>query len=334
MPHAASRTETPKDGGGDRKRFGRDNDAPDQPTDLPKEAFPAILKRTVKQFSDDQLTTWAAALTYFGVLSLFPMMLALVSVLGVIGPSATQPLLDNLSSVAPGPAKDILTNVLNNLQSNQGGSTIALIIGLAAAIWSASGYISAFMDASNNVWDVPEGRPIWKKIPVRLGVTVILLILLTVTGLAVVFTGPVAEKVGNIFGLGSTFVTVWGIAKWPILLVIVSFMISLLYWACPNVKQPGFPWISPGGLLAVVLWIAASALFALYVAQFSSYNKTYGSLGGVIVFLTWLWITNIIILLGAEFNSEMERSKAIHEGHPPDKEPYLPLRDDRKLKQN
>src|SRR3954463_12041128 len=307
-------------------------DAPDDPTDLPRSSWPAILKRTLKQFSDDQLTTWAAALTYFGVLSLFPMLLALVSLLGVIGPSAIQPLLDNLGSVAPGPAKDILTNVLNSLQSNKGGSTVALIIGLAAAIWSASGYIGAFMDASNNVWDVAEGRPIWKKLPVRLGVTVVLLVLLTATALAVVFTGPVAQKVGDIIGLGSTFVDVWGIVKWPVLLVVVSFMISLLYWACPNVKQPGFPWVTPGGLLAVVLWIVASAIFALYVANFSSYNKTYGSLGGVIVFLTWLWITNIIVLLGAEFNSEMERSKAIQQGHPPDKEPYLPLRDDRKLK--
>jgi membrane protein len=304
--------------------------APAQPTDLPKEAFPRILKRTFKQFGEDQLTTWAAALTYFGVLSLFPMLLALVSVLGVIGPSATQPLLDNLNSLAPGPARDILENVLNSLSTNQGGSTIALIIGLAAAIWSASGYIGAFMDASNNVWDVPEGRPIWKKIPVRLAITVVLLVLLTITALAVVFTGPVAGKAGDIIGLGDTFVTVWGIAKWPVLLLIVSFMISLLYWACPNVRQPGFPWVTPGGLLAVVLWLIASALFALYVANFSNYNKTYGSLGGVIVFLTWLWITNIIVLLGAELNAEMERSRAIRGGHPPDREPFLPLRDEPK----
>src|SRR3954462_11992061 len=191
-------------------------DTPDQPTDIPKDSWPTILKRTLKQFSEDQLTTWAAALTYFGVLSLFPMMLALVSVLGVIGPSATQPLLDNLSTVAPGPAKDILTNVLTSLQSNKGGSTVALIIGIAAAIWSASGYISAFMDASNNVWDVPEGRPIWKKIPVRLAVPVVLLILLTITSLAIVFTGPLAQKLGDLIGLGSTFVTVWSIVKWPI----------------------------------------------------------------------------------------------------------------------
>jgi membrane protein len=325
MAQAASRTERPTNGNGNSRE-----DSPDSPTDIPKDSWPTILKRTFKQFGEDKLTTWAAALTYFGILSLFPMLLALVSVLGVIGPSAIQPLLDNLSTVAPGPAKDILTNVLNSLQSNKGGSTVALIIGLAAAIWSASGYIGAFMDAANNVWDAPEGRPIWKKIPVRLAVTIVLLILLTVTALAIVFTGPVAKQVGDIIGLGSTFVQVWSIVKWPILLLIVSFMISLLYWACPNVKQPGFPWVTPGGLLAVVLWIIASALFAFYVSNFSSYNKTYGSLGGVIVFLTWLWITNIIILLGAEFNSEMERSKAIHEGHPPDKEPFLPLRDEPK----
>ena len=323
MARAAEKTERATDGNGKQE-------VPEQPTDLPKEAFPAILKRTFKQFGEDQLTTWAAALTYFGVLSLFPMLLALVSVLGVIGPSATQPLLDNLSSVAPGPAKDILTNVLTSLESNQGGSTVALLIGLAAAIWAASGYIGAFMDASNNVWDAPEGRPIWKKIPVRLAITVVLLILLTITALAVVFTGPVAKEIGDIIGLGDTFVSVWGIAKWPILLLMVSFMISLLYWACPNVKQPGFPWVTPGGLLAVVLWLVASALFAFYVAAFSSYNKTYGSLGGVIVFLTWLWITNIIVLLGAELNSEMERSRAIRDGHPADEEPYLPLRDEPK----
>src|SRR3954463_12657921 len=256
-------------------------DAPDKPTDLPKQSWPSILKRTFKQFSEDQLTTWAAALTYFGVLSLFPMMLALVSVLGVIGPSATQPLLDNLGSVAPGPAKDILTNVLTSLESNKGGSTIALIIGLAAAIWSASGYIGAFMDASNNVWDVPEGRPIWKKLPLRIALTVLLLTLITIGALIVVLTGPLAESIGNLFGLGSTFLDVWAIAKWPVLALLVSFMISLLYWLAPNVKQPGFPWVTPGGILAVVLWVVASVIFAFYVSHFASYNKTYGSLGGV-----------------------------------------------------
>src|SRR4051812_14591510 len=306
----------------------RERDAPDNPTDLPKQSWPQTLKRTGKQFGEDKLSIWAAALTYYAILSIFPALLALVSILGLIGPSATQPLLDNLSSVAPGPAKDILTNVLKSLGSAKGSSGLAFIIGLGAAIWSASGYIGAFMDAANNVWDAPEGRPIWKRVPLRLVVTVVMLILLAASALAVVLTGPLARSVGDVVGLGSTFVTVWGIAKWPLLLLVVSFMISLLYWAGPNVKQPGFPWITPGGVLAVILWIIASALFAFYVANFASYNKTYGSLGGVIVFLVWLWITNLIILLGAEFNAEMERSRQIAGGHPPDKEPYLPLRDD------
>jgi membrane protein len=304
----------------------READAPDNPAELPKRSWPQTLKRTGKQFSEDKLTTWAAALTYYGVLSIFPALLALVSILGLIGKSATQPLLNNLNSVAPGPVKNILSSSLHGLST--GSSTLAFIIGLALAIWSASGYIGAFMDAANAVWDAPEGRPIWKRIPVRLGVTVVLLILLAASALAVVLTGPLAKSVGDIIGLGSTFVTVWDIAKWPVLLIVVSLMISLLYWATPNVKQPGFPWISPGGVLAVVLWIIASALFAFYVANFASYNKTYGSLGGIIVFLVWLWITNIIILLGAEFNAEMERTRQIAGGHPEGKEPYLPLRDE------
>jgi membrane protein len=306
----------------------REAEAPDNPTELPRRSWPQTLKRTGKQFSEDKLTTWAAALTYYAVLSIFPALLALVSILGLIGQSATQPLIDNLSSVAPGPAKDILTSSLHGLNSAQGASTLAFVIGLVAAIWSASGYIGAFMDAANTVWDAPEGRPIWKRIPLRLAVTCVLLLLLAASALAVVLTGPLARSVGNIIGLGSTFVTVWDIAKWPVLVLVVSFMISLLYWAGPNVKQPGFPWITPGGLLAVLLWLVASALFALYVASFASYNKTYGSLGGIIVFLIWLWITNLIILLGAEFNAEMERSRQIAGGHPVDKEPYLPLRDE------
>jgi membrane protein len=303
---------------------------PESPEDLRKPTWWGVLKRTVREFREDNLTDWAAALTYYGILAIFPALLALVSVLGLVGDSATQPLIDNLGAVAPGPAKDILTSALGNLQKSQSGSGLALVIGLVAAIWSASGYIGAFMDAANSVWDVPEGRPFWKKVPLRLGVTVVLLLLLTISALAVVFTGPLADKVGGLIGLGSTFVSVWDIAKWPVLVLIVSFMISLLYWAGPNAKQPGFPWVTIGGVFAVVLWIIASALFAFYVANFSSYNKTYGSLGGVIVFLTWLWITNIVILLGAELNAELQRSRVIQGGHPADKEPFLPLRSEPK----
>jgi len=321
----------------EEQRFARngadERRAPDDVTDLPKESWKGVLKRAMREFSDDNVTDWAAALTYYGVLSIFPMLLALISLLGLFGQSATQPLLDNISGVAPGPAKDIVTQAIQNLQKSQGAAGILFFVGLAAALWSASGYVGAFMRASNDIWDVEEGRPAWKTIPLRLGVTALLLVLLTISALAVVLTGPLAKSIGDIVGLGSTAVMVWDIAKWPVLILLVSFMIALLYYAAPNVKHPKFQWVSPGSILAVLLWIAASALFAFYVAQFSSYNKTYGALGGVIVFLTWLWITNNVILLGAEVNAEIERGRQIQAGlRPENKEPFLEPRDTRKMK--
>jgi len=309
--------------------------APDDVTDLRKESFKGVLKRAWREFSDDKITDWAAALTYYGILSIFPMLLALVSLLGLFGQSATQPLLENISTVAPGPAKDIVTNAITNLQKSQGSAGGMFFVGLALALWSASGYVGAFMRASNDIWDVEEGRPAWKTIPLRVGVTGLLLVLLTISALAVVLTGPLAKSIGDIIGLGSTAVTAWDIAKWPVLILVVSFMIALLYYAAPNVKHPKFQWVSPGSLLAVFCWIVASALFAFYVANFSSYSKTYGALGGVIVFLTWLWITNNVILLGAEVNAELERGRQIQGGmRPQDKEPFLEPRDTRKMKGN
>ena len=205
-----------------------------------------------------------------------------------------------------------------------------LIIGLLVALWSASGYISAFMRASNVVWDVEEGRPIWKTVPIRVGVTIITVILLTVSALAVILTGGLARQVGNLVGLGSTAVTVFDIAKWPVMLLIVSVILAILYYMGPNVRQPGIRWVSPGSVLAVIAWLVASAAFAFYVANFSSYNKTYGALGGVIAFLVWLWITNVVILLGAELNAELERGRLLEAGLPADREPYLPPRDEPK----
>ena len=233
-----------------------------------------VLKRTFKEFKEDNLTDWAAALTYYGVLSIFPLLLVLVSLLGLFGQSATQPLIDNVGKLAPGPAKDIVTSAIQNLQKSQGAAGVLLIVGLVGALWSASGYIAAFMRACNAIWDVEEGRPIWKTIPLRLSVTLLTVVLLAVMALAVVLTGPLAEQVGNVVGLGGTAVTIWDIAKWPVLILIVSFLFAFLYWAAPNVRHPKFRWVSPGGLVAVLLWIAASAAFAFYVANFGSYNKT------------------------------------------------------------
>ena len=287
----------------------------------------ATLKRTVKEFSDDNLTHWAAALTYYGVLSIFPALLATVSILGLIGSSAIQPLLDNLSSVAPGPAKEILTSALQGLQQS-GSSGLLFVVALGGALWSASGYISAFMDASNAIYDIEEGRPIWKKLPLRIAVTVLMVILLAAGAVAVVLTGPIAEQAGSLFGVGDSALAAWDIAKWPVLVLIVSFMLAVLYYATPNVRQPGLKTVLPGGVLAVILWILVSVAFAFYVANFGSYNKTYGAFGGVIVFLVWLWLTNLAILLGAEFNAERARGRNIAAGHAASEEPYLPPRDE------
>jgi membrane protein len=312
------------------ERFSREH-AAEGPTDLTRRSWWGVLKRSVREFKDDNLTDWAAALTYYGILSIFPALLVLVSVLGLIGSSATQPLIDNLGEVAPGPAQEIATSAINNLQGSQGAAGVIFIVGLVGALWSASGYVAAFMRASNRIYDIDEGRPIWKTVPTRVVLTLVLLLLLALSAVAVTLTGGLAKEVGGVLGLSDTAITVWNIAKWPVLLLVVSFMFALLYWAAPNVKHPGFRWVTPGGVLAVVGWVIASLAFALYVANFGSYNKTYGALAGPIVFLVWLWISNIMVLLGAEVNAELQRGRAIEAGHPEHEEPFVEPRDTRKM---
>jgi len=308
-------------------------DGPAKPTDFDKASWWAAGKRTVKQAGNDKITTWAAALTYYAILSIFPGLLVLISVLRLSGQSMTQKVLDNLTALAPGPARTVLTTAIQNLQQGQESTAgLVAIVGVATALWSASGYIGAFMDAANSIFDVPEGRPAWKKLPIRLGITVLAGTLVAAAALAVVLTGNLAERLGRLVGLGSGFVQAWNILKWPVLVILVGLLLAVLYWAAPNAKQQGFRWTTPGSMLAVVIWVAASAGFAIYVTNFSSYNKVYGSLAVVIIFLIWLWITNIAVLLGAEFDAELQRGRAIEAGHDPDREPYLELRDTSKLK--
>jgi len=299
---------------------------PDKPTDLSKRSWKNTFKRTVKEFKEDDLTDWAAALTYYSVLSIFPALIVLVSLLGLIGESATQPLLDNLGAVTPGPAREIFTNAVVGIQSGKGASGVALAVGIAGALWTASGYIGAFIRASNAIYEKEEGRPFWKLRPLQLLLTMALILLLSVVSLALIVTGPLAEAVGNVVGAGDATVTAWEIGKWPVLLAIVMVMFAVLYYAAPNVKQPKFRWVSVGGVIGVVIWILASAAFAFYVANFGSYNKTYGTLGGVISFLVWLWITNIAVLFGAEFDAELERERELAHGLPAEEEIQLPPR--------
>src|SRR5438067_5313082 len=305
---------------------------PGKLTELDRRSWLGVLRRVLKEYKRDNLSDWAAALTYYAILSLFPGLLVLVTVVGLAGTSAVNTVTGNIEQLAPGAARQILRDAVQNiLNGGQKTAGILAIVSLVAALWSASGYVAAFMRAANAIYDVPEGRPIWKKLPIRLGVTVVTGVLIALSALAVVFTGRLAEQFGRLIGLGHQAVQVWNIAKWPVLALLISLVFAILYWASPNARQGGFRWVSPGGLLAVVIWLLGSAGFALYVTHFGSYNKTYGSIAAIIVFLVWLYLTNTAILLGAELNAELERGRAMSAGHPADAEPYTQLRDDRKV---
>jgi membrane protein len=302
-----------------------------EPTDLTASSWRGVLRRAVAEFKNDNLSDWAAALTYRSVLTLAPATLLLVSIVGFLGSSAVQRLRDNVNELTPGGIHSTLQQILDSVQHRQGAG-LAAVVGLVVAWWSASSYVAAFMRASNAIYEVGEGRPVWKTIPLRLLITLAMLVLGVIAAAIVVFSGPLADRVGHALGLGDTGVLVWNIAKWPVLLVIVSLMLAILYYAAPNARQPGVPWISPGGVLAVLIWLVVSGLFAVYVANFSSYNKTYGALAGVIIFLVWMWLTNMAILLGAEFNAELQHARAIQAGTAsPDSDDFAQPRDTRKL---
>src|ERR1700728_1896636 len=311
-------------------RRARDDVAAD-PTDLSGGSWLAAARRALKEYKADDLQDRAAALTYFGIQSIFPGLLVLVSLLGFLGKSVTQSLITNLGKEAPASVRHIIISAVHHLQQSHAASGILGIAGIALALWSASNYVAAFMRASNVIYDVPEGRPIWKTAPIRLGVTIVTMILLVAAAFIVVVTGGLAQKAGNALGVGSVAVTVWDIAKWPVLLIIIGLILGILFWASPNAKH-GFQWVSPGGFTAVALWLIASALFALYVANFGHYNKVYGSVAGVIIFLIWMWISNVAILFGSEFNAELERGRAVAGGPPREPGPCSELRDDRKLR--
>jgi membrane protein len=299
---------------------------PESPTDVPPSGWFASLKRAAKEFQDDNLTDWAAALTYYAVLALFPALLVLVALLGLVGqyPQTTNALLDIIGKLGPSSAVDTFRKPIEGVVQSKGGAGALLGLGLLGALWSASGYIGAFFRASNIVWDIEEGRPVWKLLPLRVVVTLVGVLAVAIVLIGLVLTGPLAQAVGDVIGLGSTAVTVWNIAKWPVLLGIVITIISVLYYIAPNVKHPKFSWVTPGGIVAVLMWIVASVGFAFYAANFASYNKTYGSLGAMIVFLVWLWITNLAILFGAELNAELERSRQmVKDPSAAEREPFM-----------
>jgi len=278
----------------------------------------ATTKRTFTEFSEDNMSDWAAALTYYGLLSLFPALIALVSVVGLVGDPATttKAITDMVTKLGPSSAADTFAGPIKSITAHRGTAGILFIVGLATALWSASGYVGAFMRASNVIYETPEGRPFWKLRPLQILVTLIMLVLLALVALALVLTGPVVTAVAEPLGISSTAVSIWDIAKWPVLLAVVATMFAVLFYSAPNVKLAGFKWVTPGAVLAIALWLVASAAFAFYVAHFGSYDKTYGTLGGLVCLLVWLWITNVALLLGMELNAERERSRELAAGVP------------------
>jgi len=322
---------SPQDASGNRNASGNDPEVsrkPSAPTDLKKRPWGYVLRKTVREFSADQCMDVAATLTYYAVLALFPALIAIFSLLGVIGQgrAAADAVLDIIQQVAPGGTADLVRDPIEQFASSPAAG-FALVSGLVLAIWSASGYVTAFSRAMNRVYEIPEGRPFWKLKPMQLLVTVICLVLVVVAAIILVVSGPVADAVGSTLGIGRTVTVIWSIAKWPVLAFVIVLILAILYYSGPNVKQPKFRWISPGAVLAIVVLAVATLCFGFYVANFANYDRSYGSLAGVIVFLLWLWIVNNAILFGAEFDAELERGRQLQAGIAAEQEIQLPPRD-------
>ena len=319
---AAARAETAPHPHDDRK--------PDSPKDIDKPGWKYTAKAAFGEFQRDQCTDLAAALTYYSVLSVFPAILALVSLLGFFGQgkSTTDQLLDIVRQLGQGDVATQLQGPIDQIV-NARGAGLALVIGLVGAIWSASGYVGAFGRAMNRIYQVDEGRPIWKLRPVVLLITIGLVVMAALVLVGLVVSGPVASALGDAVGLGDLATTIWDIVKWPVILGIVVVMVAVLYYATPNVRQPKFRWVSVGAAVAILVWVLASVAFGFYVSHFGSYNKTYGSLAGVIVFLLWLWITNLALLFGAEIDAELERARQLQSGIEAEETLQLPPRDTR-----
>jgi membrane protein len=294
------------------------------------------LRRTIAELRDDNLTDWAAALAYYGLLSLFPGLIALVSIVGLVGDpkGATQTITEIVTAIGPRSAAQTFAGPIESVASDRGAAGAAFVLGLALALWSALGYVGSFIRASNVIYETREGRPFWKLRPLQIAVTLTMVLLGVMLVVGLVLTGPVVDAVAGPLGVGSTAVTLWNFAKWPAMAAIFVLMVGVLYYASPNAKIRSFRWVTPGSLVAIVVWAIASAGFALYVANFGSYDKTYGTLGGLVALLVWLWISNLAILFGHELNAELERETEIEEGKPGAKreiqlEPRTPRRSSR-----
>lgn len=291
-----------------------------------------VLVRSVQNFVNDNCSDWAAALTYYGVLAVFPSAIVIVALVGLVssGEQTVDTIVELANQVGAGSVlrddEDGVVGVIRTVVLDQSNPKLLLSFGLLGALWSASGFIGAFTRASNAVYGVDEGRSVWKLRPLQIGLAAITLVLLAVVALGLIVSGPVTDAVGDLINAGGLARTVWSVAKWPVLAMIMMSLLSLLFWIAPNVRQPRFRWLTPGGAVALVSWAVASFGFGLYVTNFSSYDTTYGSLGAAIAFLVWLYLSNSALMLGVQINAEVQRGRQLQAGDQDPEEPVLPPR--------
>ncbi|MBV9831804.1 MAG: YihY/virulence factor BrkB family protein [Marmoricola sp.] len=304
--------------------------------EVPKRSFVFVVKRVVREFNDDEGTDLAAALTYYSVLAIFPALIALLSLVGLFGQTeeAVNKIIDILSPFVTDPTMQSRVREVIDGLAHYSGAGVGLVIGVVGALWSASGYVGAFSRAMNKIYEVEEGRPFWRMRPMQLVVTVVTVVLCAAGLVILVVSGPVAESIGRVLGVGSQAQQVWNIAKWPVLAVIVIVAVAVLFWATPNVRFPSFRVLSIGAFVAIMVWLAASVGFAFYLSHFGSYNKTYGSVAGAVVFLLWVWLTNVALIFGAELDAELERGRELQRGLAAEQYLQLPVRDRHGIEKN
>ncbi|MFF5173052.1 YihY/virulence factor BrkB family protein [Micromonospora sp. NPDC000089] len=287
-----------------------------------------VVWRSAKGFVDDNCSDWAAALTYYGVLAVFPSTVVVVALVGLVseGDRTVDTVLDLAREIGAGSVvgNEGFVSVVRTVLDQRSGTKVLLSFGLLGALWSASGFIGAFTRASNAIYGVQEGRPFYRLRPLQIGMAGLTLVLLAVVAVGLIVSGPVADAVGGLVGAGGLALTLWKIAKWPVLAMVMMALLSLLFWIAPNVRQPRFRWLTPGGAVALLAWVLASFGFGLYVANFGSYDVTYGSLGAVIAFLVWLYLSNCALMFGVEINAELQRGRAIQGGADDPGDPVLP----------
>ena len=287
-----------------------------------------VIKRTVIAFYDNQMTHHAAALTYYGLMSLFPALLVAVSLLGLLGqyPETYDAIIGAIREVSPDATIDTFDSALRTALEHKGSAAVAFVVGLLVALYGTTGVLEAARRALNVAFEVENGRSFLQRKATDIVSSVVLMVLVLITLVLVFVGGGFAEAVFDLIGLGSTAEEVWAVARWPAAVATAMLVFSWVYYVTPDVEQRSFRWVTPGAAVGVAIWMLASAAFAFYLANLNDLNATYGSFGAALVLIFWLWLSNVAMLFGAQLNAEIERQQQLAEGVPPARTLDLPER--------